>query len=517
MARTKYWPLSQKQQDSLLILLAAGAVVIFHFWSLTRFPPPNEDEAWAACRAWALIKTGKAFGSLDAGVFDRFPGYWTFLPWIPTWIQSLSLRFFSVPNVFAVRLISFLAGLALLGAVYIIGKRLAGKTVGGLSVLLTALSSPFIYSAHVARYDILAAALGFWAVALHFSHQYKRVTLSLLSGLFVGLAFEMHPHAMIFGPALLLLFIVECRLQFFRKRCFWGFLGGVGSGLFIYAALHIFRYPQTYFAANRLAFSLTHVPPFLAGDLSVLVSAWRGTHQMLHFCYGFFFYVILWAVFILARRNSPADRKILAIAAGLVLSFVLLVRNKMFYYAILLTPALDILAAVFLSGLTRNVPGKQRWRLIQQAVGWILYGASLSVFSISSQPDYLAIHDAVQARLLEVIPAGSSIMGSQTYWFRLYQHRYYSWESLVYYQRYDKESTLEQAMEAVHPDIFIFDAHLSGFVSDRPGESMYGKFLRLSRTELTQFLEKHATLISSFDAPLYGPVYIWKINWDRKA
>ena len=70
----------------LIILGLAG----WHAWGLMRDPPPYVDEAWDANRAWALLQTGRPFGTMDSGVFERFPGYWTYFPWLGNAIHALA-------------------------------------------------------------------------------------------------------------------------------------------------------------------------------------------------------------------------------------------------------------------------------------------------------------------------------------------------------------------------------------------------------------------------------------------
>src|SRR5262245_14813571 len=119
------------------------------------------------------------------------------------------------------RSVSLAAGLVLLGAVYAIGHSLGGWRLGLLSVAAVAASRAFVYSAHLARFDVIAAALGFVGVALHFNNRAERAWVSLLSGLSVALAVEAHAHAAIFAPALGMLYLVEHPLGFFRRRHFW--------------------------------------------------------------------------------------------------------------------------------------------------------------------------------------------------------------------------------------------------------------------------------------------------------
>src|SRR5437762_1346400 len=63
-----------------------------------------------------------------------------------------------------------LFGLALLAIVYRIGRLLYGPRVGLFAALLLAVSGSFLYSAHMARHDVIVAAFGYGAVALYLSN-----------------------------------------------------------------------------------------------------------------------------------------------------------------------------------------------------------------------------------------------------------------------------------------------------------------------------------------------------------
>src|SRR5438309_11148620 len=60
------------------------ALTALNLLTLLRTPPPFVDEGWNASRGWGLLHTGRAFGTLDAGVFENYPGYWTYFPWLGT-------------------------------------------------------------------------------------------------------------------------------------------------------------------------------------------------------------------------------------------------------------------------------------------------------------------------------------------------------------------------------------------------------------------------------------------------
>src|SRR3954447_10537537 len=135
------------------------AVLLFHAYTLLRFPSAFVDEGWNAARSWALLHTGRPFGTLDSGVFENYPGYWTYFPLLASAIHAVSLAVLG-PSLLAMRLVSFVFGAALLIVVYITGARLGGTRTGLLSVLLLSISIPFLFTSHIARHDIIVAALG---------------------------------------------------------------------------------------------------------------------------------------------------------------------------------------------------------------------------------------------------------------------------------------------------------------------------------------------------------------------
>ena len=122
----KWWTRCKSAFEKEWVQVVAMFVVIsaFHLWSLMRIPPPFVDEAWNAARVWGLIRTGRPFGQLDAGVFDRYEGYWTFFPWLAVWVQSLSVRIAGAPTLFAVRVVSLVFGLVLLAAAGLLTRHL---------------------------------------------------------------------------------------------------------------------------------------------------------------------------------------------------------------------------------------------------------------------------------------------------------------------------------------------------------------------------------------------------------
>src|SRR5262245_5166254 len=340
--------------SGLAVALLVTAASLVGLASLLRTPPPFIDEGWFASRAWAFVQTGQNFGPMDRGVFDRYDGYWTYFPWLPTFFQSLSFRVLGL-SLFSLRIASFVFGLLLLLATYLIADRLAGRRVALLAILLVSLSRAFLYSSHLGRPDIFAAAFGFGALALYAWDRSHRLSVaSVLSGLAVGLAFESWPYGVLYGPTIGVLYLLEYRRALPRSGRFWGFAIGAGLGLLFYAWLHIVPYPQTYLAISELialGSGEGRTPPLLSLDPAVwaqttvdmavqFVSLWN---LRIPFVVGGL--VVLW------RSRSASERKLLRVCVVLLLAYLLLVRNKGPWYAILVAPAGDLLAAVFLQRL----------------------------------------------------------------------------------------------------------------------------------------------------------------------
>src|SRR5215217_3493052 len=154
------------------LLAAILLIAIVHVATLMNAPAPFVDEAWLASRADGFLKTGYGVGELDAGVFERYPGYERYFWLLGPWLHSLPLRIAGI-NLFALRLESLLFGIVLLGIIYFIARRLGSYRCGLIAVLLGGFSLPFTISTHLARQDIVIATLGFGAIALQLYDNHK--------------------------------------------------------------------------------------------------------------------------------------------------------------------------------------------------------------------------------------------------------------------------------------------------------------------------------------------------------
>jgi 4-amino-4-deoxy-L-arabinose transferase-like glycosyltransferase len=485
-----------------LVCLLLGMTAL-QLLSLLRTPAPFVDEAWYACRAWALLQTGRAFGSLDGGVFDRFDGYWTYFPLLGTYIHALAIQAFGL-SLFSVRLVSLVFGSLLLVAVFVVGNYIQGSRVALLAVGLVGLSRAFIYSSHLARQDIMVATLGFCAIALYLSD--RRSTLffrSLLAGLLVGFAFEIHPNGAVYGLALLTFTLFDYGRSLFRAKRLWMLVTGMVIGLCFFAALHVVPYPETYAAITRIGSGPTHTPPILTLNPIILGQSIVDTGVL----FGRLRLLLLGGsvLFLLTKRSESGDR-LLFLFGTLMLAFIVLVRNKADYYEIIVSPAVDLLIAASMVGLFKYCWRKSfRMRLLTLIALIAVVGSTarnLTPMLNNPMDDY----ERTLSILAKAVPPGASVMGPQTYWFGLSDRRYISWEGLVYYHRYSPESALSDAFKELHPEFLIIDQHMDMFIVDDVDiaterlpsfwSKNYMRSVAISKTELERLLTARARVVS---------------------
>jgi hypothetical protein len=489
------------------------AVLAVHLWSLLRYPAPFVDEAWYASRAWAFLRTGQPFGVLDAGVFERYPGYQHYFQWLPVMIQSAALRLSGGLDLLPLRAVSLGFGILLLASITLLGMRLGGRRLAFLSALLVALSQPFFYSAHMARYDVMVAALGFLSLGLVLANEHRRFELGALAGLVLAVSFEIHPNAMIFGPVIVAVGLAAWGRSYLSGRDFGAFAGATLLGLLVYGAIHILPNPQTYFALDRLVYGPTHLPPLVTGSPALMLAGLQDEMAFLLFAFRLEFLAAVVATAVLAFSKSRNDRVLAVLGVTLFLSQALLVRNKLTYYAILVTPGLDLVLGALLlrcAAWLRNGPVALRAAAVT-AILAVLFSLCVGFLPLrwNGDQDY----ERVQLRLDRDVLPSDVLMASQVYWFGLSSHRYYSWEQLVYFQRDFPGCGLRDALQHFRPDLFIMDGHLQEFMSDSATSALYSGLLALPRAPLDEILATQGVLVDRFDGGSYGQVAVYRLTW----
>ena len=332
------------------------------------------------------------------------------------------------------------------------------------------------------------------------------------------MAFEIHPNGAIYFPVLLLLFLSELGLDTVKNQGFWGLIAGAMLGGFIYLYLHVIRYPETYININQLAFFDTHIPPILTFNPQIIIrgitSAWT-----LFYLYMMLLPVVIFGIVDLIIgifiNHTKNDFLLFILTFSLVITYALWIRNKFAYYAIIAAPVLTIVASRFLINTWKT------WRghITDYAnrVSWGLTIISIVFIGTKVIFNSYSHYRPVQDRISLSVHDGEVVMGSQTHWFGLHEHQYYSWETIIYYQRLIPGSSFSDVMVEFRPDVFILDGHMLSnyFTEEEFIKNTYRQNLHVPLRDVRRFLENQAQLVEFFESPIYGPIEIYKINWDQ--
>lgn len=189
------------------VLALCGILVLFLLLATAtaRTAPVYSAEAWFSDPAYHLIRDGclctsiiESKGFWLAGV-DRHT-YWI-LP-LHALVQSVWYRLFGF-SLWTLRALSALAGVVLLGAWFVIVRRLSDSSAAVLAVLMIAVDWRVLQASAVGRMDMLCAALGASAIASYLTLRERQRTAAVLAGnALVAAACCTHPCGVLWIPAL---------------------------------------------------------------------------------------------------------------------------------------------------------------------------------------------------------------------------------------------------------------------------------------------------------------------------
>ena len=508
--------LSSRRVILTVLLLTTAALLAVSLVFLTRYPVVFIDEPWYSDVAWNLITTGVNFDTMHAGALDQWPDSWVRWPLIGNLPFAASFALLGL-GLFQARLASWIFGVCLIFAVFILARKLYDALTAALAVLFLALSTPFLQASHYARVDIFLAVVV--VVALYFyvlGIQNHQRWPFFVTGLLFGLSLDIHLNALPLGLALGAYHVVAYRKTVLRERSTWLLVAGASIGMIYYLALHVLPNPETYATLSRAWQGTTHLPPIASLDPMVVAKSFFYEVGRYHFFEnGLGFALIGASSLMLLARRSRSDRFLLVYVGAVIFLFVLLIENKHDVYAILLYPFMMIMVAAAFVSLLRDA---NRSRL--QAT----FVAALLILSLTSagvrylRPmlsnrayDYYALTERIRA----VVPPDKRIVGLPNWWLGLADYDYRSILNLTYYHFYNSDS-LTQGLEADKPDYLIVDTGLRGLLVDEgyfppgPGFEMY----KLPRREFEAFLTQRGEKKLEFQDPWHGQFEIYEIRWD---
>jgi hypothetical protein len=504
-----------------LVLVVIGLNLI----SLRFLQSPFMDEPIMVSRAWGWLQTGLNYGALDAGVLEKkFDGYWTFHPLIPTWLHALFIQIFGL-DLGGVRLASLVCGIALSMAVFSLSYQFSNSyRAGFIAVLLLVSSYSFALSARIVRYDVIVAMFGFAAISVFWAGSNRgSFGLGFISGVLLGLAFETHVNGAVYGPVLAALIFARWGIRFYKEHAFWGFAAGFFAILFAYLYIHVIRYPDTYFGMGR-AFAGTHYPPLIQGSALTVINAFveMGTFILIMMQLTVISMII---AAIMLWRDREGTIPLLVALVGAI-SFTLLIKAKNFYYFIMIAPFLYIVIAGWLEHSLCRLRSLSSFGKFSTALGislLLVNAVVVLVATFRNAPPSTDDAKVVAHHIERHLPAGGSLIGMQFYWFDLYRYKYISWQQIVAYRLYEPNSTFDDAMTALKPDLFVIDDHLRDYIftdTNHPpsfGFDRYRWERRLNKFDIDTFLSRRATLVDRVQTHGLGNVEIYKIDWAEQA
>jgi 4-amino-4-deoxy-L-arabinose transferase-like glycosyltransferase len=505
--RLPAWPGGWAGWTAVIFALLAG----LHAISLLRLPTPFIDEAWYASHALGVLQTGRPLGPLH-GLYATIDGAWAYFPFVGLLPEALAFKLFGV-SLLSARTVALAFGLLLLLSVFLIARALYGRPVGLLAVVLCGLSGPFFLSSHLARPDVIVAAAGYGAIALYLTGGGSTsVVKAALAGLAVGLAFDLHPNASVFGPTLVALFLVDHGLMTFRRRTFWAFVASCGAALLLYGALHIAPNPRVFFGMTDFAFGDAKTPPITS--LPALLTSVSWSLDLLWTSQEARSLVALPALLALGWRRSPADRRLLTILAVMLIQLIAIVPYKPAYYAIIFSPAYDLAVAAFVAMLLGlNWRGSRLVRISAMAVIGLLATSVAMQFAWVGRHE-TDEHQALVQGIRAVAPAGSTVMGEPVYWFGMQDYAYVGLDQVGLHRRLHPGLTIDEIMAVYRPDYLIVDWFVAKHVKDSPEEiQVASKTSFMPKAEFDEFLRKRTTPVATLTDRIRGTVQVLRVDW----
>ena len=218
-------------------LLALGCLIAYLALSLNHldiFPIVGEDEPWIAAAPIRLAAEGVYGSELFTGYYGVERHNYQHQPVYPL-IQAGVFKVFGV-SVRTMRLLPVAFGLALLVAVFLLGRQAGDERVGALAVLLMVCMSVaatyrvtgvlLLDRARINRYDIAVPVFGLFALWAFNRASRGQARTWYAPGLLTGLASLSHLYGIFWLPVFLLSLLRRTGWHAIRERPVWQLLAG---------------------------------------------------------------------------------------------------------------------------------------------------------------------------------------------------------------------------------------------------------------------------------------------------
>jgi 4-amino-4-deoxy-L-arabinose transferase-like glycosyltransferase len=478
-------------------LLLAAACGLFLLQSLPLFTTRWViDESWYAVSAYSLLTEGKirnptfSVEDNEYRIDARPPGF-------AIVVQPI-FRFFGV-GVIQARVLPLVAGLGVVVAAFLLGKRFGGTLGGAAAAFFAAGDNTLWLTARTARPEIFVALFGEIGLLLYVKSKDTGCRwASFLSGVSVGAALDFHHLGLASAAAIAVLFVVEFRLRVFTQLRFW--LYALGA------------------AALVLPFLVwTHSSPIYSEAFNTMYgrgstqSIWAKISEEVAWRYADFAGVnvsvlgfppwIPWRLPILAvigvsfvalwRTNRSSTLLALVFLAASLLWFLYTV-NKSIRYFVILAP---VFAAVVGGGTIKLLRHRSLSRLAAALFcGVLLYEIAGNAAILYQYRD--SDYRQVTAELNRIIRPSTSVYGTLTLWMALHDRAYGSYERLP----------LSEAVNERATDYLIANDRVMSHGTRRtpPPEAL--------RAEVYDYARRHGRLVGTIPSAFYGDLEVYELR-----
>jgi hypothetical protein len=513
--------LHSKALPRIIAAMCIGTFLLISLRHLETVPPVYEDEPWQASTAYKLMTSGVFGSDLFAGFHNMQDRYYGFLPLHPL-LLAVDFRLLGV-GLAQARLETVVDGALILLFTFLVGQSLFGPWTGALAcVALTFLrwtgltyiqwtGIPLVDFSRIARYDPLAALVGLASFLMYLHARRRRARLlHVAAGVLAGLSGLAHLYGLFWVVVLAVLAVWDAR----RSRIGWLILGAVLPWIpyAAYAATDVADWRgQTAGYANR--FELLNPTWYLDN----LVQEYHrygpgigllGPGVVLRIGVWVAFLGIPAALAILSwralQRDDAAARAIAVPGLLIPVLFALLIHLKLVNYTLLELP----IESVALGWL-----GAACWRRLDR-VGRILLSGVIIAVCLEGTIQLVNLERAAATttpysdfaqRVRQYVPPGAHILGLHTYWFGFEDVSYRSF--LVPLLLADEGMPLDQALEEVQADTFLFDARLRTYFGPT------GDASATDRERFASWMQRHnAQLTGTVNDPTYGLMEIYRLQ-----
>jgi 4-amino-4-deoxy-L-arabinose transferase-like glycosyltransferase len=472
-------------RNRALGLVAVVAYVLVGLVTLSHVPLVWMDEPWYTQPAWSFATNGTFAQPMFPGLHGLDVSN---VAYGRIYLAAVAAVFkvFGV-GPFQARLISFVAGLFVIGITYLIGRRLWDASAGVIAALLLAVSQVFVLQTHDARPEILQLALSLAALwALLRSEDSHRLRWLFAAGLISAMTADVHLNGVI-TPIAIGAFLLARGGRTTTLEDLAALSAGVGVGVIWWFAVHVLPDPGLF--ADQWAHvwsSILPVTTLLFAPLAVLLGEVRRYLVVALFMGNFTWILPVLSgvgIWILLRYHRDSAVRALVVAMGVhVVAMALIVSNKTETYAVLIWPSLCLVAGRWI-----EVALPRRLRITSLSAVVMVSILALLRTAVSLWP---ADYDAFVGRLRNVIPDGSIVQGEPTFWFGFVDDGYVADHYFKAVSPYG-DAVTRLGISYIVADEFFMRQQLEVDKS-------------IDRSEVYRFLADHATLVAIVHDPFYG-------------